>query len=441
MSRRPGEPMIPFKHLTIVVMLGVLLVTLGACQSDASDQEPAASSPTAPSTARSAPSTLPPTWTAVPTESRQLLASPLPSATIPPVASVTPETAEGTPLPVSGDLVPSATTYGVFTGNYGTISGSFQSTEQWDITACDLTIAYTLDMSANKRAGGTLVGVTDGAKGWMNASAVDAARTDDALKDPDDRLLLESRDHNGEATYNVLDDLQVVQPPLGNPQLSYGIWFDRDGVAPEEITLWGAVDGATYNTSGVYTVSIVYHSFDNYSGTMFATVNGLQTGFYESNTDGAPDHYPVGKTFTGERLYAARVFATVNSGQTKVTNLTVTGCLTRVYVEIDLLPGDELNCINNGESGPISVAILGERNLNVNEINPDTLVFEGLGVAQLNGQPQAYATHVNDDDFADLLVQFDRAGKVWPADQDYVVLEGQLWDHTSFQGSDFLCIE
>jgi len=84
-----------------------------------------------------------------------------------------------------------------------------------------------------------------------------------------------------ETYYNVMPDGSIVSP-FGTYD-SYGIWFDRDGVDPYQATSWGAVDGGTYNTGGIYNVVITYHAVSPTQATMFATINHIQRRFWTNH--------------------------------------------------------------------------------------------------------------------------------------------------------------
>lgn len=126
------------------------------------------------------------------------------------------------------------------------------------------------------------------------------------------------------ATFALSAALQAGDPA------SYGVWFDRDTVDQWQATYWGAVDGGTYNTGGVYDVKINYHATSATTATMFATINGVQQGFW---TDGwkneQPDFYPAGLSFTSDSLSAMKVFysqwAASYTGLAKVSGLKVNG--------------------------------------------------------------------------------------------------------------------
>ncbi|MDM8009039.1 MAG: PEP-CTERM sorting domain-containing protein [Phycisphaerae bacterium] len=115
----------------------------------------------------------------------------------------------------------------------------------------------------------------------------------------------------------------------GDPA-SYGVWFDRDTVDPWQATYWGAVDGGTYNTAGIYDVEITYHATSATTATMFATINGIQQGFW---TDGwkneQPDFYPAGLSFTSSSLDSMKIFysqwSASYTGTAHVSDFTLNG--------------------------------------------------------------------------------------------------------------------
>lgn len=79
-------------------------------------------------------------------------------------------------------------------------------------------------------------------------------------------------------------------------------------------------------TGGIYHVVVTFHTINPNLGTMFATVNGISAGFYDTWKNAPPDHYPVGKSITGN-LDRLRIFASVWGDNVAVRNLTVTGTL------------------------------------------------------------------------------------------------------------------
>jgi hypothetical protein len=121
----------------------------------------------------------------------------------------------------------------------------------------------------------------------------------------DDKLILQRGGGMGEGSY----DLPSAPP---NPWTNHAVWFDRDGVDQWQAQMWGAIDGVTYNTAGIYEVVLSLHSTDADSGTAYMTVNGEGQGFYVPNWHSGPlvpgtDVYPAGMIFTGD-MTAMQVF-------------------------------------------------------------------------------------------------------------------------------------
>ena len=160
----------------------------------------------------------------------------------------------------------------------------------------------------------------------MASGAPAAAETNPNSQDLDDKLNLGAPGRYDEWSYDATGPDTLVTPPIGDPWSNYGVWFDRDGVDQWQALMWGMINGKAYNTGGVYDVVITYHAINPTLGTMFATVNDLQTGFYVAWKNAQPDYYPVGKSITGD-LTTLQVFASIWGLNVKVYDLTVTGYL------------------------------------------------------------------------------------------------------------------
>jgi len=207
------------------------------------------------------------------------------------------------------------------TRDYGgvTYSPTFASShfgDVWDLTSGDLVLNYSIDLSgvtqsaANQtpyvEVGLREVGAGDfnpgpfntyqgGAGGWMTSLVGDLA-TDPNNLDNDDKHNLSASGARGEGDYDVTAPAGPVLSPFGT-SLTSGIWFDRDGVDPWQ-------DDSAANTGGVYNIAISYHAINSGLGTMFATVNGLTTGFDTTGGDGFNiDTDPAGLSFTGDMAH------------------------------------------------------------------------------------------------------------------------------------------
>jgi len=327
---------------------------------------------------------------------------------------------------------------GPVTKNYGNITQNGwlwldTAGDEWDLTQCDLRLSYTLDMSGYAppmwQTAWTSVGVGGGSWGWMSSGAPAAAQTNPDSQDLDDKLNLGAPNRYDESSYDALAPEIIVPPPIGNPWANYGVWFDRDGYDPHQALMWSAVDGGTYNTGGVYNVVVTYHAIDSSQGTMFATVNGIQTGFYDTWKNAQPDYYPVGKSISGDLTHLL-VFASVLGQSVKVYNLTVTGCLYWTDVEIDIKPGSDPNSINLKSRGVVPVAVLTTDDFDATTVDPVTVMFAGAS-------PLRWAMEdVDDDGDEDLLFHFKTQELELNGDSTEATLTGSTYSGQSIQGTD-----
>lgn len=255
--------------------------------------------------------------------------------------------------------------------------------EEWDLTKCDLVVSYTLDMSGyvppmnNTAWSGVGVADATGARGWMSSGAPAAAETNPDSQDIDDKLNLGSAPANwDESTYDATGPDTIVTPPIGNPWLNFGIWFDRDGVDQWQANNWGMIDGVTYNTGGAYEVEVTFHAVDENLGTMFAKVNGVETGFYDSWKNGPPDYQPVGKSFTGD-MQRMRLYASIYGENVTVTDLQASGCLYWTDVAIDIVPCCSCNPIIMGLKYYVPVAVLSDGEFDASTVDVSTVDLAG----------------------------------------------------------------
>lgn len=253
-------------------------------------------------------------------------------------------------LPLLGGM-PSRAASPPTTHNYGDVTpgGGFQSNhfvDVWDLTACELEIAATVDLTgmvdelggdahAWSELGARAVGSIDfnppGAGVWLATDYDWTANTfaPDPVGSPtldmDDKLILQRAGGHGEGDYNL-----PSTPPI--PSNNHRFWFDRDGVDQYQAAGPLVVDGGTYNTGGTYDVVITMHSTAPTSGTAYMTINGLNQGF---ETD-SPANWntmelsPAGMTFTGDMAQMQVFYGLYGYGATHSVafrDITVTGCL------------------------------------------------------------------------------------------------------------------
>ena len=246
-----------------------------------------------------------------------------------------------------GLLVPSAAVAdGTETKVYADVTlsnwGQGNFPEIWDLTECDLTLSYTIDMSAIATAGWavTEVGLRElcGSNidpnlqgGWMQSNYVLGGSNPNSLNDNDMHLLSK---HGWSLQYYDAEDADTLVSPYWSGA-NYGFWFDRDGVDEWQAAMWGMVDGDIYNTGGVYEIVINYHAIDNDTGTMFATINGVQQGLYDGGwKDAQPEFYPAGRSFEGD-MTKMQVFygRGIGGGSVELSDITVNGCPVMVMID------------------------------------------------------------------------------------------------------------
>lgn len=130
--------------------------------------------------------------------------------------------------------------------------------------------------------------------------------------------------------------------PFGSHD-NHGLWYDRDGVDQWQATSWenSGANAGRINTGGIYDIVITCHAVkdDPGLGVMFATINGVQQGFYKPGwhgdglTPGDPDRYPAGISFKGDMkqmqlvagIYAPYEPAGHDYGSVQLSDISVTG--------------------------------------------------------------------------------------------------------------------
>ena len=110
-------------------------------------------------------------------------------------------------------------------------------------------------------------------------------------------------------------------------------------------------------------------------------------------------------------------------------------------VDIDIKPGSDPSCFNIDGHGVIPVAILGSDQLNVSNIDPTTLLFDGLAV-RVRGKkwPLCSIEDSNGDPFPDLVCHFEDDASSWTGGNATATVTGELFDGPPIVGTDSICI-
>lgn len=251
-------------------------------------------------------------------------------------------------------------------GDYTLPGGAGYQFETWNLNKGPVTVTYTLDLSGapnvaysgdygfagqvgliwwnptGPSAGALMSGFL---ADWGNSGTEFPSYPDeDGTLDLDDKFNLQRFPNPGswsETQYDVVfgDPITVYPSPIGSSS-NYGIWFDRDGVDEWQDDAWGAVDGGTYNTGGVYHVQLTFTKFDADTGVVqplfFPELPnddapggfGVPTGFNRLS-GGGYQYFPAGISFQTDetKMAAMRVLVQGNPGNGSIVirDLEVTG--------------------------------------------------------------------------------------------------------------------
>jgi len=333
------------------------------------------------------------------------------------------------------------------------LAGGYQAAHNdlmWDLTQGDLVLSFTYDANGlvdqyggSAHAWGEIgvrsVGYGDFNPTWMAGGAGVWLATDydwsantfapdppNAPKqDLDDKLILQRGGGMDESYYNL-----PSAPP--NPWNNYAVWFDRDGVDQWQATYWGAKDGITYNTGGIYDVVITLHATSPTTATAYMSVNGEPQGFYAPWRDGPPQLWPVGMTFTGDMTRMQVFWGIYGYGATHsvaFTDITVNGTLYTIPVDINIKDGGGPAPINIGANGVVPVSVLTTPAFNAMDVFPATVLFAGAS------PERDQMADVDGDGDLDLLMHVRTSGLALDATSTTAVLTGGTWIGQPIKGS------
>ena len=316
-------------------------------------------------------------------------------------------------------------------------SGNFS--DLWDLTQGDLVFSYTIDMSNIATAGWavTEVGLRQVSApnldpnlkgGWMQSNYLIGGNNNTSRNNNDMHLL--SKHGWLYQTYDAADSITLITPPYWSGN-NHGFWFDRDGVDEWQDDLWGAA--GTYNTGGIYNVVITYHAINNDTGTMFATINGVQQGLYIGDWKNAqPEFYPAGRSFIGNMANMQVFYGRGGGGGTvTLSNISVTGTLYWTEVSIDIKPGEgDTNPIGLKAKGLVPVAVLSTSDFDALTIVTSTVMFAGA-------EPVKYVVEdVNGDSNPDILFFFNTQDLNLDANSTSATLTADTTDGKHIRGTD-----
>lgn len=245
-------------------------------------------------------------------------------------------------------------------------------------------------------------GLPDGTEDKNHNGLVDISETNPCDADSDDDGLVDGNAGSEDLNNNGLLDLGETDPL--NPDTDNDGIFDgteRGLVSPES---------SDTNLSAGHFISDADPSFTTDPTNPDTDGDGLTDGEEDLNSNGMCDQ-----------------------GETSASIYTV---------GLDIKPGSYPNCFNQKESGVIPVAIFGGSNMNVYDINIDSLLLQGLAV-KIAGKSNKYVAHtedLNSDGYDDLILQFED-GDGWSyIGNGTATITGQFKNGIIIEGRDSICI-
>ena len=174
----------------------------------------------------------------------------------------------------------------------------------------------------------------------------------------------------------------------------------------------------------------------------------LILGSYLINPVPKPDALPTDTYSLEVRANGVSIFLAENvpvsniPSQPYMIKSTEEGIYQVILVPVDIKPGSDPNCFNNNDHGVIPVAILGEVDFDVRDIDPNTVQLEGLAVKVVGKSNKLLAHYedVNTDGYEDLVVQFEDMDEVFKEGTATATVTGNLYDGTLIGGTDTICI-
>jgi|WetSurMetagenome_2_1015567.scaffolds.fasta_scaffold14845_5 hypothetical protein len=271
-------------------------------------------------------------------------------------------------LPAEGTIIMS---YGNKVLSDSSDAGSFVGV--WDLTASNLTIRFTYNATELSDA--------PGAHAWGELGAKDASSTANFNPDTgvwlatdydatpgtfgpdspnlgfdlDDKLLLQKTSTGNESDY----DLPSVPP---TPENNHRFWFDRDGVNASEASNPLAVDNASYNTHGVYNITIILNATSPTSGKAFMSVNELWQGFETDGNWSTMELTPAGLSFSADMEHMIVFYGFNRTGATNsvaFNNITVEGTL--FHLDTNVVPEVPLGAVTAASAMLVALVVFGVR--------------------------------------------------------------------------------
>ena len=231
------------------------------------------------------------------------------------------------------------------------------------------------------------------------------------------------------ATYTLGSGTQSTEPGEEND-----IYFDDEDVALASVSF----GDATWTSSELDNFSMVYSISTGGAGGG-DSLTGLTYNYLPINSASGVGiiilNFPL--SITGKDSASGMPFEYEYTESTE----TLTPIVQALNVAIDIKPGSDPNCFNINGHGVIPVAVLGNADFGVSQIDLASVAFGELAVrVRGNKGPLCSIEYSNDDAYLDLVCHFEDEAGNWDAGNGEAMLTGDLMDGTSFEGTDSICV-
>ncbi len=188
-------------------------------------------------------------------------------------------------------------------------------------------------------------------------------------------------------------------------------------------------------------------------------LNGVTDFTYGGNLNYTPVSLDPGALLVGSDSFAVPLLGISASGRVAGVNVYPGPVLSKspgvflalansctavslIEVLVDIKPGSDPNCFNNNGHGAMPVAILGEPDFDVRDIDPGSVELDGVGVKSVGKSDKllAHFDDVNGDGYEDLVVQIQDLDGVFEPGDTIAKVTGSLFDGRRIQGVDSICI-
>ncbi len=204
---------------------------------------------------------------------------------------------------------------------------------------------------------------------------------------------------------------------------------DSKGASDKDTAIVTVIDDSPPMITAPLDITVIANTAGGYSGSIGKATASDNCDSSPTIGSNAPNVFPLGDT-------TVTWTATDDSGNSALADQVVTVKPLPVLIDI------KRECIDKSSNGVIPVAIFGSATFDVNNIDPGSVMLEGLAV-KVTGKSDKLLAHIEDDNgdgFNDLVVQIQVVDGAFPLGTTMATLTGNLFNGIPLEGVDSICI-